>query len=177
MDDTFTQFLSEKFYNAFTDDQKRKYADQVWDILVQSYKSLGGMRGISSKEDMIKNIPMWKIAKDHDEVLVAILYKDRGQGRKLVAVGTNGSPQSKELLHNMLKKEFERSYTEISGPLFSFMNKHFPDLVKKYTIPTDQVEKILNKTVAPTRDGMYKRVIQGQIREKIMIGTPGKTIR
>jgi len=177
MDNTFTQFLSEKFTNLFTVDQKEKYADQVWDILVQSYKPVGGLRGIKSKQFMIDNMPMWKIAAQDNKVLAAILYKDKGAGRKLVAVATDGSKQGKELLRNMIEQEFERSFFEVSGPFYGFMNKHFPQLVKKFTIHPDQVEKILGVTVSPTKDGWYKRVIQGNILEKIMLGTPGKAIK
>lgn len=62
MSNTFTQYLTEKFHNLFSAEQKEQYADQVWDILNQSYKPIGGLRGIESKEDMIQSVPMWKVA-------------------------------------------------------------------------------------------------------------------
>lgn len=176
MDGTFQTFLSEKFYNAFTREDKELYAQEVWDILVQSYKSIGGLRGINSKEDMIAKVPMWKIAIVDKKVVAVVMYKDKGTGRKLVAVGTDNSNEAKDLLKNMMTKEFERSFFEISGPFYKFINKHFPELVAKYTIPYDEVEKILNKPISPTKNGFYKREIQGDILEKIMIGTAHKTI-
>lgn len=176
MSNSLKTFLSEKFYNAFNREQKEKFADQVWEILVQSYKPIGGLRGIDSKEDMIANVPMWKVAYVKDKVLAVVLYKDKGQGRKLVAVATDGSIEGKDLLRNMMKDEFTRSFTEVSGPFFKFLNKHYPELVKQYTIPPEQVEKILGKKVVPTKNGFYKREIQGSILEKIMLGTPHKTI-
>jgi len=175
---TFKQFLAEKFYNVFTADEKKKYADQVWDILVASYKNIGGLAGIDSKEDMIQNIAMWKVAVKDGKVLAAILYKDKegGHGRKLVAVGTDNSKEGKDLLRNTLKHEFTRSFMEVSGPFYKFMDKHYPDLVKQYTISPEQASKILDREVTPTKDGWYKRKIQGSTFEKIMLGTPGKQI-
>jgi len=172
----FSQFLAEKFYNVFTEDQKKKYADQVWDILVQSYKPIGGLRGIESKKDMIQNIEMWKVAKRDDKVVAVILYKDKGTGRKLVAVGTNGSTEGKSMLRDTLSHEFERSFMEVSGPFFSFLKKNYPDLVKQYTIPPEKAAEILGKEITPTKNGMYRRDIRGVTLEKIMLGTPGKTI-
>lgn len=43
---SFKSFLSESFVNAVNDknyDKKEKYVQQVWDILQQSYKSIGGI--------------------------------------------------------------------------------------------------------------------------------------
>lgn len=177
MDNTFKQFITEKYYNAFTLDQKKKYVDQVWDILEQSYKPIGGLRGIKSKQDIVDTMPMWKLAVVDNKVLAALLYKDKGAGRKLVAVATNGTKAGKDVLREMTEQEFKRSFFEVSGPFFKFIEKNFPDLVKKYTIPPEQVEQILGKVVAPTKDGWYKRTIKGDILEKIMLGTPGKSIK
>lgn len=173
---SFKTFLAEKYDNVFSVEQKEKYADQVWEILVQSYKPIGGLKKIKNKEDMIKDFPMWKVARRKDSVLAVIIYKDKGDGRKLVAVGTDGTKEAKDMLHNMMEQEFTRSFFEVSGPLLKFLNKHFPQLVKQYTISPERAEEIIGKPVSPTEGGMYKRVIGGDIMEKMMLGTPGKRI-
>lgn len=174
---TFKQYIAEKYINVFSPAEKQPYVDQVWDILQKSYKPIGGMKGIGSKEDMINSVEMWKVAKQGDIVFAVILYKDKGVGRKVVAVGTNGTPEAKIMLRDMFKHEFVRSFGEYSGPLLVFMKREFPDLVKQYTVPVDQVEKILGKPITPTKNGMYRREIRGVPLEKIMIGTSGKTIK
>lgn len=79
--------LNERFINALPndDDIKQKFADQVWDVLQYSYRELGGLKGsgFNSKEDMIKNIPFWKMVTKNGVVHAVVMYKDRG-GRKSV---------------------------------------------------------------------------------------------
>jgi len=169
------QQLNERFINLFTKEDKQKYVDQVWDMLQTSYKSIGGIKGsgFSSKQDMIDNIPFWKIGTKDGIPQAAIMYKDVG-GRKSVAVGTNGSDKGKALLRDIIKNDFERSYGEKSSKLLAFVKKRFPDEVEKYTIPTDQVKKILpNKDIEAVDDKEYYRSIGKEKIKKRMIGTPG----
>lgn len=95
----FEQTLTEKFINLIGEkdiEKKREYADRVWDILQRSYAKIGGIKGsgFKSKEDMIKNIPFWKIMKSNGKVIAVKLYKDKN-GRKSVAGGTDGSKEAK----------------------------------------------------------------------------------
>jgi hypothetical protein len=52
--------LLETYVNLFEPDKKWKYAQQVWDILQNSYKNAGGLKGsgFESIESMVKNIPV-----------------------------------------------------------------------------------------------------------------------
>lgn len=43
-----------------------------------------------SPDDMVKNIPFWKLYTKNDKVIMALLYKDKN-GRKIVALGIDGS--------------------------------------------------------------------------------------
>lgn len=73
--------LNERFVNIFSDEEtKRKYASDVWDILQKSYADIGGIKGSGFKtiDDMVKNIPFWKLSV-HDGVVDAVaMYKDKG---------------------------------------------------------------------------------------------------
>ncbi len=177
---TFKEFLTETYINAFSANEKQPYADQVWEILKRSYKAISddGPVAIPSKEYMISNVPLWKIGTHGDKVLAVIMYKDHGKGRKVSSVGTDGSPESKAMLRDMMKNEFTRSYGEYSGPLYEFLKKHFRDLIKQYTIPPHEAAKLLDTTVTPTKDGFYRRTLpNGKEIEDIMIGTPGIPIK
>jgi hypothetical protein len=187
----FKQYLNETFVNLFNDDQKKfDIADDVWNILVKSYSKIGGLKGAGFKDkaDMVKNIPFWKLGKKDGKIILVIMYKDKG-GRKLVAIGTDGSPESKQLLQNVFTKEFERSYFEISGPLLRFLCKNFDlEFLKKYAKTPAEVEVLLKEKIRkpiereldaiplPLRSFVYSRQLGDEIHNKVMFGTSGKVI-
>lgn len=57
---------------------REKYAEQVWDVLQFSYRDIGGIKGsgFSSIQDMIDNIPFWKMVTKNGEVHAVVMYKD-----------------------------------------------------------------------------------------------------
>lgn len=169
---SFKNYLFETFNNIFKEEDKQKYIEIVWDILVESYKPVGGLTKVYDKKDLM-SIPFWKVIKRDGNVTGVILYKDKN-GRKLVAMGTDGSKEAKKQLKFTLNKEFERSLMEVSGPLLKYLERNWPDLVKKYTIPVEKVQDILGTDVEPTTGNFYKRMIGKHNHEKILIGTPGK---
>ncbi len=143
----YTQ-LNEKFVNLFQEDseEKRRYMNDIWEILQQSYAPIGGIKGsgFRSPEDML-NIPMWKIIKSDGKVIGCVLYKDKN-GRKSVACGTDGSEKAKKLLRNTISANLLNSWSERSGAaLFSTIKA--ADLtgrdLKKYLIPSEEVQKLL----------------------------------
>lgn len=177
---TFKQYITERYNNLFTPEQKQSFAPQVWQMLQKAYAPIGGLKGsgLRSEEDMVQNIPMWKVSTRDGQVKVAILYKDRN-GRKLIAMGTDGTPESKTILTNVLRHEFARSYAELSGPALRFVSVKLPELVDQYAIPAQKVAEIaaLNgKVITPVDQFQYTREINGQPIQKMMIGTVGQTI-
>lgn len=171
------QLLTESYRNLFSPSEKERWAEQVWDVLEKSYKPIGGIKGdgFNSPQDMVNSIPMWKLNTQNGQVKTVLMYKDK-MGRKLTAVGTDGSEEGKKRLKDALKDEFGRAYTEVSGPLLSFIKKNFPQIYQQYRIPVDQAEEILGKKVEPVNDYMYKRKLGGEWVEKEMLGTPGQKI-
>jgi len=173
----FREFLlTEKFVNLFDDKTKQKYAEEVYQLLQKAYSQIGGMKGsgFETPESMIHSIPFWKLGFSNGRLVLVIMYKDKN-GRKLVAVGTDGSKEGKAYLNSALKVEFSRSYAEISGPLLTYLQKKFPNIVAAYRIPVEQVRKIF-PDIRQIDDFSYERNIGGQWIEKIMLGTIGRTI-
>ena len=179
--------LNEHVINAPSNDMqtKQKYADEVWDILQNSYKKIGGLKGsgFSSKEDMINSIPFWKMIKKDGRIVAVRMYKDK-LGRKSVAAGTDGSREGinafKMMSDEDLKKD--RSYTEISGPVLAFVVKNNKN-IKEKCIPYNQVERLVGEEIRrpqstdlemikypELRDFFYQRFIGKQFYTKIMIG-------
>ena len=167
----YTTFLIEKFQNLFKSEDKEKYKDQVWEKLQKAYEDIGGIKGsgFASKEDMINKIPFWKISVKNDNIVAGILYKDKGY-RKAVVAFTDGSSEGKNKLKEILKAEFSRSNIEISHKLLKFYEKTFPELLKKYSVSTKDVEKILDDEIEIIDDIYYYREINGEKIKKRMVG-------
>lgn len=169
-------------------EKKNQYADEVWDMLNRAYAPIGGLQGsgFGSKEEMIKRIPFWKLHIKDGKILAVMLYRDKN-GRKRVALATDGTPAGKEALANMQKKELERAYTEVSGPSLRFLIRLFgSDHLLKWAIDIERVEEILGTSVEPVerteypdelKPYLYKRQLGGgAYAVKIMLGTPYKPI-
>ena len=177
---TFTEYLTESYVNITSEHEKEVYAEQVFEILQKSYAKIGGIHGsgFSSPEDMIKNIPYWKLFKRNDKIIACVLYKDTN-GRKLVALGSDGSDEGKNVAKRMLRDDIEhdRAYGEISDAVLRYLQKTYGDELHKFLVPSKEVGNILNKDVTPTGTYTYKRSIGGVEHEKAMYGSLGKKFK
>lgn len=187
--------LSERFINLFDPEKKKQYVDLVWDLIQSSYKKIGGIRGsgFNSKEDMIKNIPFWKLAKKDGKIVALALYKDKN-GRKRVASATDGTEEGKNQLEILGREDLtrERSYAEISASSLSFMKRRWKGSLpfEDYIISPEKAESILgDELIYPVSEDdpevqrhpelkkyFYQREIGGHYHTKLMVGTPGLKI-
>lgn len=201
------QIISERYINAVGNDQraieiKQRYKDQVWDILQKSYAGIGGIKGggFESPDAMVEKIPMWKIAVRDGRVRAVIMYKDKN-GRKSVALGTDGSDEGAWFIDDIYRNELHRSYGEKSKAALGKMLKTFPwPVLKNYVVSPDRVaemnpdDRIIPIADVPQEDWPadaaitlskhphlidygYLRDIGGNLIFKVMIGSPGKTIK
>jgi len=164
------------------EDAKTQIAQSVYTLLQNAYTKIGGIKGtgFNSPEDMVKNIPMWKVFRRGTDIKAVLMYKDRN-GRKMVALGTDGSRDGKLMLKNMITAEYttDRSFGEVSGPALRFVKSALGDEVfNAKSIPTSDVQAALpNDNIRPVDDTEYEREITpGNWMKKRMMGTPGKTI-
>ena len=167
-------FLIESFENVFDREDKLKYVDDVWNMLQKSYSKIGGLKGagFGSKEDMMNYIWMWKIATNNGKPVAVVMYKNRKGMRKGVAAGTDGTPMGKNKLKEILREDFERSFSEVSGPLLKFLTREFPDLVEQYKIPVTEVKRLLqHRSITPIDDYYYTRYIGGHKIKKLALGS------
>jgi len=194
--------ITESYVNLFVDDaeKRRKYVDQVWNILQKSYAAIGGIKGagFESPEAMLQ-LPMWKLGIRDGRVRAVVIYKDRG-GRKSVAVGTDGSDEGKWFVTDIYKNELERSYGEKSKAALGKMMKMFPfDVIEPFLVSPDRVAQMspddriipikqVQRREWPTDAVMtldkypqlvdygYLRELGGNMVFKVMLGSPGKDI-
>jgi hypothetical protein len=205
-----SEILVERFINLIGDRdqaQKQKYKQQVFDVLQRSYASIGGIKGsgFGSPDEMVQQIPFWKLATKNGELVAVTLYKDK-QGRKAVASGTDGTELGKHMLQNMVAAEPKRSYSEKSKAALAVAMKSMSvQDQKQYLIKPDQVSKITGDPVLPVkglpesewpitdpaelestkltlqrypdlREYGYFREIGGSQKFKVMMGTPHQSI-
>jgi hypothetical protein len=194
----FTKYISETYNNFIgssdsTLENKKKWADRVWDMLQRAYEDIGGIKGsgFNSKEDMIVNIPFWKIFHRGEHLIAVVMYKDT-RGRKLVAIGTDRSQQSKKVLSNIFKEALKVSYGEYSGKLLSAIAKNVSyEKLEPYLLDPLYVQKLLDKEIYPPdpeklnildletynkfpklHKYFYMRDFNGKSYLKICLGTP-----
>lgn len=188
---TLTQFLTERYINLFSAQDKTPLADEVFSLLQTSYQKIGGIKGsgFSSPEDMIQKIPFWKLVKRNGKIVAGAMYKD-SDGRKRVAVFTDGTESGKTALAGIYKEDFSRAFFEVSDSALGFIVKQVGvEFVEKYAKTPEQAEKILKEPVSkvPSSDPhltkipslsryFYQRKIGGSLKTKIMLGTNGKEI-
>jgi len=200
---TLKKFISERYVNAIGDkdiDLKNQYKKQVWDLLQSSYAKNGGLMGsgFQSMEIMVEKIPMWKMVINNGTVEAVVMYKDKG-GRKSVAMGSTGSPYAKKAISNLFPAELQRSYGEKSKSALGALMKIVPwSVLEPYAKTPAQVKKVSKDTITSLKDFKgtlpddakatltkfpvlqpygYFREIGGKLSFKVMIGTPGKTIK
>lgn len=185
---TYKEFLQESYVNLIgASDEKEALAQEVYDLLVASYKQIGGLKGkgFTSPKDMIANIPFWKLNRVDGKIIMASMYRDK-DGRKLVAIGTEKSSMAKDKLIDFFKHEFSRAYVEVSGPLLKFLvNNVDIRILAKYVKTPAEVQEIIGDKIKPGDSAniplslityLYSRSIGGEDHAKIMFGTHGKII-
>lgn len=187
---TFKTFLEEGFgiLRQQHSDEKSKHADHVFDMVQNAYKSIGGIHGsgFKSKEDMVNNIPVWKVHKDYTGKVRAVgLYKVKGGKAKRVAVATDNTAEGKRGLAHIVKHDLanQRAYVETSGPSLNFHKKVHGDLTK-YALSHDEVRKRMpGEEIRPAseddaevkrhpelKNNFYQRKIGGEWHTKVALG-------
>lgn len=195
------QIIPEHFVNLIGNDpKKQKYKGELYDLLQTAYQSIGGFKGsgADSPDDLVQNVPFWKLAIKNGKIVAAVLYKDK-LGRKLVASGTDGSLAGKKAIANIIKAEPKRSYSEKSKTSLGMFLKSL-DNPKEYLVPIIKVNQLFNNNIVPIKgldpqdwpvskkehesaqlalgkypyleDFGYFRKINGEMFFKVMTGTP-----
>lgn len=168
--------------DARTMERKEALKDEVLALLKKAYAGIGGIKGsgFTDENDMVKNIWFWKLWKQNGHPAAVIMYKDRA-GRKMVALGTDGTDKAKAAVKKMMLDEISlsRSYGEASGPALGMVRKLFGlgknepfegSVLEKYMVPAEMVGDILKKPVKPVSRYEYIRAIGGGDEKKVMFG-------
>jgi hypothetical protein len=156
-------------------DQKAEYANDIFDLINTAYAPIGGNINYSSASDVSgaeadAEYEVINIDDDPDpEALIS--YKEKESGKKLTALGHDGSKEAKSLSLNKLSTLLKTTgyYLEVSGKLQDIL------LAKGVPVVTDPklIQKVLKgKTIEINDDGTYQRYIGGKPYTKILLGKP-----
>lgn len=187
---SFIAFITEGFQILHHEhgEEKAKHAQHVYNMVQNAYHSIGGIHGNGFKDhhDMVKNIPIWKMHKDHIGKVRAVgLYKVKDGKAKRVAVATDNTREGKKGLSHIVKHDLKnkRAYVETSGPSLNFHKKVHGDIRKyalthsevKRRMPDDEIRKAPHDDPEVVRHPelkkhFYQRNIGGQWHTKIALG-------
>lgn len=163
------ELLTEHVINAISKEQKIELIDDVWDLIENTYKSIGRNIEGFSKDNLVSTPGIWKLIKKSGKLVAGVLYKDRN-GRKIRLVFQNGTPEGKLELKKLLSDDIklERAWVEVSGPL----EKVLINLGMKH-IPSDKAEKLLGQKISKYHDDGYhyeREVLPGKIKTQSIMG-------
>jgi hypothetical protein len=162
------KLLTERFLSLLSVEDRRKYIDEVWDMLQKSYAKVGGFKSAPNKEELLKETDFWKLVKKNGKIVAIALYKFK-RGRKSIAGGTDGTDLGKEWLMKIFLEDLQqnRSWSEVSDKVELIKTK-----MGYFKIPNKFVEEILNKPIISLDpDGYhYTRMIAGEPHTKMMVG-------
>ena len=144
-----------------------QYLDEIYDILVKAYESIGGPIGLKRKEDILKNKNnhIIRLAFYYTKVVAVAIYNKRLGGNKLTYCGaikgdlaTEGIIGFDSIIRRDVTADSEYNWIEASGAV-----EH---LFKKYgglQVPSKFAEEIFGSgKIKIVDDFHYKRAIGGQ---------------
>ena len=178
-----SELLLERFVTVLPADSKEdqlKYAKQVWPMIEDAYRYIGGLAGIKTLDAFIKEFVdnekddfLWKLVRRGSEITAVKIYKLKNGHRKSVAMACINTPQGAFDLNMILSEDMklkERgAWAEVSGKaLGKYLN------MGAIILPNDLAPELLpGKEIEPLEDGyFYKRMIKGEMHVKMLVGYP-----
>lgn len=178
------QLITEHFVTCTSKEEMKRYAKEVYDMLQECYKYIGGIAGINSADELIENTDFWKLVRrggsqtSTGKITAAKLYKVKDGMRKCNCAGFDGTEQGKKDLLKIYQEDAMLKDRKVYG---EFSGKAVSTVLKQGGIPVPNViaqQMLSDKEVELMDDGWYyKRELgDGKKHIKLMAGNlPGKS--
>lgn len=158
--------LNEHFVTIWNEDikEKRKWFDEVINILKESYKSIGGLASLEKDEEILEKQYIWKLVTRQGHVSACVLYKGVEDNRKIALAGTNGTSPGKEDLNMILKEDIKLLDRGVWGELSGALEHTYVDKLGGIAFPAvvaKEIMKLLGKQVE-IQTKPYKDIIIGK---------------
>ena len=167
--------INERFVTPIKKDDMKKWASQVWKLLNDAYKYCGGLKGMDSIEQLIKETDIWKIVRRGDKVTAVVTYSTKRGGRKNCYMASSQDEQGKHDLFMIMKEDAKlldrEAWCEASGKTVSVKLKNgwtpIPNYIAQYIMKDKKFDELC-------KDGFfYVRQIGNHKFHKIMLGNYG----
>ena len=167
--------LEKNVWIDLTDEEKEEFSDEIFDMIDNAYKDIGGNPNYKSVSDVTGNEGSANYTvidlDDDDDIDAVKVSKQRSGGVKSAAMGHDGSKPAKSAVVNftslMLKEPGH--YIEVSGRLKDIL------IAKGVPLVTDgdSIKRLLKgKEIELNGDGTYQRKIGGEVHTKVIMGNP-----
>lgn len=167
--------INERFVTPIKKDDMKRWASQVWKLLNDAYKYCGGLKGMNSIEQLIKETDIWKIVRRGDKVTAVVTYSTKRGGRKNCYMTSSQDEQGKHDLFMIMKEDAKlldrEAWCEASGKTVSVKLKNgwtpIPNYIAQYIMKDKKFDELC-------KDGFfYVRQIGNHKFHKIMLGNYG----
>jgi hypothetical protein len=154
---------------------KEEYAKDIFDLINTAYAPIGGNLNYKSEADVLgaEADADYEIIDidDDSEPDALISYKEKESGKKLTAMGHDGSKEAKSKSLNKIADLLKKPgyYLEVSGKLQDILLAKGAPVVKDIEL----IQKVLKgKKLEFNDDGTYQRYIGGEKHTKTLLGNP-----
>jgi hypothetical protein len=158
-----------------TPDEKAEYVKDIFDLINTAYAPIGGNLNYKSEADVLGSEADadYEVVNidDDPEPDALISYKEKDAGKKLTALGHDGSSEAKAKSLNRMATLLKQPgyYLEVSGKLQDILLAKGAPVVKDKEL----IQKVLKgKKLEFNEDGTYKRFIGGEPHTKTLLGNP-----
>lgn len=177
------QLITEHFVTCTSKEEMQKYAKEVYDMLQECYKYIGGIAGINSADELVDNTDFWKLVRrggtneKAGKITAAKLYKLVDGMRKCNCAGFDSTEQGKKDLLKIYNEDALLKDRKVYG---EFSGKAVSTVLKQGGIPIPNIiaqELLVGKEVELLDDGWYykRKLGDGKEHIKMMAGNvPGK---
>lgn len=161
-------------------DKNIKEADLIWNMLIESYSKIGGLKTYKNKEQFLRMAKYAKLAYDGENIVACAIYRNMEGSYKMVAIGCNQEQNGKNGIQSIIQSDIEQMdfhfWAEVSGAIEHYFKKY-----NGYPMPNLLAPKILNMSHSEIRmsnqdEVHYERQISDEWFEKMIFGIKSEEV-
>jgi len=153
--------------------ERTRWLHPLWKLLQQAYRDVKGGLHYSNPHELLETSHEWLLGMHEGNVIAALIFEPK-KGRKIVALAADCSEHQREraimTLGHLLHSQWQMAWSEVSEKAEKFALRNGGD---DFRIPNRQAGHLTGKPILDFNpDGFhYTRLIMGQAKEKLMLGT------
>lgn len=156
-------------------DDMHACAQPVWELLAAAYANVPGGLLFTDIDQLIASTYAWHLVVIEDQIQAVTIHKNKA-GQKTVAFAKAQTAMGKPALVHLLCHALQTGWMELSDTAERFVMMECNG--QEYVMHYDVVQGLMQeKKVTIAKDQYhYQRKIQGMLKTKIALGTPGYSL-